>query len=168
MVCFGDDLQLNAGLIENANYSWTGPNDFVSNFQNPTIQDAGFVQSGQYQLIVAVQNCSTEVYFLDITVLECDSVDFFIPEGFSPNNDGVNDVFFIRGIDAFPENDFIIYNRWGDRLFDQHSYSNTWDGTSNFGVTIGSELLPVGTYFYILHLNNVSSDIFKGAIYLSR
>ena len=167
IICFGDDLQLNAGFIENANYSWTGPNDFVSNFQNPIIQDAGLVQAGQYQLIVTVQNCSTEVYFLDITVLDCDTVDFFIPEGFSPNNDGVNDVFFIRGIEAFPENDFTIFNRWGDRLFDQHAYNNIWDGTSQFGITIGSELLPVGTYFYILQLNDGSNAI-KGTIYLNR
>jgi gliding motility-associated-like protein len=97
----------------------------------------------------------------------CDSLDFFIPEGFSPNGDGINDFFVIRGIQAFPSNDFVIYSRWGVKLFEQHAYNNSWDGTSSFGFTFGTDLLPVGTYFYILHLND-GSDAMKGTIYLNR
>ena len=167
VLCLGSDLQLTASFIDGATYAWTGPNDFSSTFQSPTIPDAGQIQSGTYFLSVTVLNCSSDILSLNVNVVTCDSLDFFIPEGFSPNNDGINDFFVIRGIQAYPSNDFVIYSRWGDKLFEQHAYNNTWDGTSSFGITFGTDLLPVGTYFYILHLND-GSDAIKGTIYLNR
>ncbi len=93
--------------------------------------------------------------------------DFHIPEGFSPNNDGTNDLFVIRGIQNYPSNSFMIFNRWGDKVFEATPYENTWDGRSTLGLTLGDEALPVGTYFYILDLGDNSSAI-KGTIYLNR
>jgi gliding motility-associated-like protein/uncharacterized repeat protein (TIGR01451 family) len=93
--------------------------------------------------------------------------DFFIPEGFSPNGDGTNDLFVIRGILNYPANTFVIYNRWGNKVFEASPYKNTWDGRSMFGLRVGGDELPVGTYFYVLDLKNGSS-IFKGTIYLNR
>ncbi|MFM1946887.1 MAG: hypothetical protein RL207_1170 [Bacteroidota bacterium] len=167
VICHGSDLQLTASFIDGATYAWTGPNDFSSTFQSPTITDAGQIQSGTYFLSLTILNCSSDILSLNVNVVTCDSLDFFIPEGFSPNNDGINDFFVIRGIQAYPSNDFVIYSRWGDELFEQHAYNNTWDGNSSFGLTFGSDLLPVGTYFYILHLNDGSAAI-KGTIYLNR
>ncbi|MBV5342598.1 gliding motility-associated C-terminal domain-containing protein, partial [bacterium] len=92
--------------------------------------------------------------------------DFFIPEGFSPNGDGTNDLFVIRGILNYPANTFVIYNRWGNKVFEASPYKNTWDGRSMFGLRVGGDELPVGTYFYVLDLKNGSS-IFKGTIYLN-
>jgi gliding motility-associated-like protein/uncharacterized repeat protein (TIGR01451 family) len=93
--------------------------------------------------------------------------DFNIPEGFSPNGDDINDVFFIRGISNFPENTFVIFNRWGDKVFGTNSYQNTWDGKCSKGLRVGGDELPVGTYFYVLDLGD-GSDVFKGTIYLNR
>ena len=92
--------------------------------------------------------------------------DFNIPEGFSPNGDGINDLFVIRGIGNYPNNTFEIYNRWGNKLFSASPYQNTWDGKSTKGL-IGGDDLPIGTYFYILNLGD-GSDIYKGTIYLNR
>jgi gliding motility-associated-like protein len=94
-------------------------------------------------------------------------VTFNIPEGFSPNNDGVNDLFVIRGIDYFSDNTFTIFNRWGNKVFSASPYENTWDGTSTSGLKVGGDQLPVGTYFYILDLGD-GSDVYKGTIYLNR
>jgi gliding motility-associated-like protein len=93
--------------------------------------------------------------------------DFFIPEGFSPNGDGTNDLFVIRGILNFPKNKFLIYNRWGNKVYEASPYINMWDGRSMFGLRVGSNELPIGTYFYVLDLMD-GSDIFKGSIYLNR
>jgi len=95
------------------------------------------------------------------------TIDFNIPEGFSPNGDGINDLFVIRGIDRFPSNSFVVFNRWGDKLFEANPYTNTWDGTSSTGIRIGGDELPVGTYFYVLDLGDESA-IYKGTIYLNR
>jgi len=103
----------------------------------------------------------------NVSSVETFPIDFFIPEGFSPNADGVNDVFFIRGIDRFPNNSITIFNRWGNRIFEASPYINTWDGKSTAGLSLGSDDLPVGTYFYLLDLGN-DTDVLKGTIYLTR
>ena len=93
--------------------------------------------------------------------------DFFIPEGFSPNGDGINDLFIIRGIINYPNNTFVVYNRWGNKVFEASPYLNTWDGRSMFGLRVGGDQLPIGTYFYVLDLKD-GSTVFKGTIYLNR
>ena len=93
--------------------------------------------------------------------------EFFIPEGFSPNGDGINDLFVIRGIMNFPSNQFKIFNRWGDLVFEASPYENKWDGRSTSSLNVGGDTLPVGTYFYVLDLKD-GSDVFNGTIYLNR
>ena len=93
--------------------------------------------------------------------------DFNIPEGFSPNGDGINDAFVIRGINNYPENTFAIFNRWGDKVFEANPYQNEWTGKCTTGLRVGGDELPIGTYFYVLDLGD-GSDIFKGTIYLNK
>ena len=93
--------------------------------------------------------------------------DFFVPDGFSPNGDEINDLFVMRGILYYPENTFRIYNRWGNIVFEAKPYHNTWNGKSQFGLRVGGDDLPVGTYFYFLNLGD-GSKIIKGTIYLTR
>ena len=70
---------------------------------------------------------------------------FVIYTGLSPNGDGLNDVFQIDGIEDFPNNKLQIFNRWGNRVYIMDGYKNEWNGTYN-----ESEMLPDGTYFYLL------------------
>jgi gliding motility-associated-like protein/uncharacterized repeat protein (TIGR01451 family) len=101
------------------------------------------------------------------STIETYLADIFIPEGFSPNGDAVNDLFVIRGISYFPNNSIVIFNRWGNIVFEANPYQNTWDGRSSRGLTVGGDVLPTGTYFYLLNLGDGSSVI-KGTIYLNR
>jgi gliding motility-associated-like protein/uncharacterized repeat protein (TIGR01451 family) len=97
--------------------------------------------------------------------------DVWIPRGFSPNSDGVNDLYIIPNIENYPENTFKVMNRWGKTVYEKKGYMNEWDGTCNTGVTIGGDDLPVGTYFFILDLgSNVPRNerIHKGYIFLQR
>ncbi|MEN9967983.1 MAG: hypothetical protein RIR94_152, partial [Bacteroidota bacterium] len=168
IACLGNDLQLVATALDSMSYAWSGPNGFSSTSSNPTLSNIAMAQAGVYQLIVSVFNCSAVPLLFNLNVLDCDTVDFFIPEGFSPNNDGVNDRFVIRGIADYPQSNLVIYSRWGDKLYEADAYANEWDGTSSFGLTVGSDLLPIGNYFYILQLHNSSDEVYKGVIYLSR
>jgi len=93
-------------------------------------------------------------------------LNFRIPQGFSPNGDGVNDYFVIIGLEDFPENTLIIFNRWGNKIFEATPYNNDWDGTNKFGVTFGDQL-PEGTYFYLLTLTPDEEPI-NDYIYLTR
>ena len=79
---------------------------------------------------------------------------------FSPNNDGVNDFFKIDCINRFPNNIIRVYNRWGNIVFEQQNYDNLWNGISNGRATVNEEeLLPEGTYYYILDLGDGSEPI---------
>src|SRR3989344_5242128 len=90
-----------------------------------------------------------------------------IPEGFSPNGDDVNDVFVIRGIENFPTNEIQIFNRWGTLVFEASPYQDNWDGTSNSGANVGGDVLPVGTYFYVIELGD-GNEAKKGTVYLNK
>lgn len=66
------------------------------------------------------------------------------PNGFSPNNDGVNDYFEIGGLDIFATNHLKIFTRWGTIILDVDNYKNDWAGTGPNNAD-----LPEDTYFYI-------------------
>ena len=68
-----------------------------------------------------------------------------IVDGFSPNDDGVNETFVIEGISEYPDNRLMIFNRWGNTVLDQKGYDNSWTGYWDDNNTY----LPSGTYFYI-------------------
>jgi gliding motility-associated-like protein/uncharacterized repeat protein (TIGR01451 family) len=69
-----------------------------------------------------------------------------IYNGFSPNDDGQNDVFLIKNIEFFPNSTLTIYNRWGNSVFSTKAYQNNWKGTFD------EKALPDGTYFYVLEV----------------
>lgn len=74
----------------------------------------------------------------DVTDQNCDLT---IPNVFTPNNDGINDLFEIRNLEHYPNAQIVIYNRWGSKVFEHNDYyNNWWDGNN----------VPDGTYIYIL------------------
>ncbi len=93
--------------------------------------------------------------------IEC--IDIVIFNAVSPNRDGVNDVFFISGIEDYPESRLSIFNRWGNKVYETIGYMNDWQGTWD-----GNKDLPDGTYFYILELNDTDDRVFKGFLEIYR
>jgi gliding motility-associated-like protein len=75
-----------------------------------------------------------------------------IPQGFSPNGDGINDNFVIEGAEKYIVT-LRIFNRWNNKVYESTHYQNDWDGSSNVGLYV-SNLLPGGTYFYTVDFNN--------------
>jgi gliding motility-associated-like protein len=83
----------------------------------------------------------------------------------TPNGDGNNDTFIIQGIELYPVNKVIVYNRWGNIVYQRNNYKNEWDGNSNVN-KIGSNSLPIGTYYYLI---DYGKDRHKtGFVYLDR
>ena len=88
------------------------------------------------------------------------------PQVFTPNNDGYNDKYEIKGLERYSKNSFVVFNRWGNIVFEQENYTNDWDGYSNSKYKIGGKPLPVGVYYYVLKYAN--NRIKQGGLYLER
>lgn len=106
-----------------------------------------------------------EIAQFDLTVENCPP---FVPDGFSPNDDGYNDWFNIQGLyDIFEEHKLLIYNRYGTLIFEGDN-NNKWEGKANRGLNNLHKLLPVGTYFYVLYLNDPKYKPLTGWVYMNR
>jgi len=79
----------------------------------------------------------------------------FIPEGFSPNGDGINDLFVIRGTAGLTVS-LEVYNRWGHMVYKNDEYHNDWDGKPNQGISISLDTngVPDGTYYYVINTSD--------------
>lgn len=86
--------------------------------------------------------------------------ELIIPSGFSPNGDGIADLWEIQGLAAYPGNSITIFNRWGSELWKASPYGNDWNGTADGEV-------PAGVYFYQLDLGNGEEPV-SGYIQLNR
>jgi gliding motility-associated-like protein len=166
-VCIGGTIILTANTLFGATYEWTNTDGYLSNNQISEIPDAQAEDAGSFELVVTKDGCSSEPISVYITMRPCLIELVSIPEGFSPNGDGINDYFVITGIGFYPNNTFVIFNRWGNKVFEASPYANDWNGNSQFGLRVGGDELPIGTYFYILDLGD-GTDEFKGTIYLNR
>ena len=93
-------------------------------------------------------------------------VDIFIPDGFSPNDDNINDKFEITHSQNI-KIEFEVYNRWGNSVYRSADYKNDWDGrgTGNF---LGQEL-PTGTYYCIYKATDITTKnvVSKGIKYIT-
>ncbi|MEM9076415.1 MAG: gliding motility-associated C-terminal domain-containing protein [Bacteroidota bacterium] len=100
--------------------------------------------------------------------------DFEIYNGLTPNGDGLNDYFSIKGIENYPKNSLKIYNRWGVLVYEAEEYgigNNLFGGTSFGRATIASgKELPSGTYYYILTFfeENPGQPNYTGYLYINR
>jgi gliding motility-associated-like protein len=88
----------------------------------------------------------------DFTPVLLPYISLFVPDGFSPNGDGLFDQFIVKGLGEQPSH-LIVMNRWGNKVYEKENYDNSWDGTSNAGAfSLGKGKLPQGTYYYILQI----------------
>ncbi|MGZ3862130.1 MAG: T9SS type B sorting domain-containing protein [Bacteroidia bacterium] len=123
-----------------------GTTPYVYSWSNgSTSQNLSNVAAGTYTLLVTDKNGCT--FVADITLTQ--PAELAMPTGISPNGDGLNDYFVVRGLEAYPNNNITIFNRWGNSVYEKDKYANMWAGKSNAGAD-----LPDGTYFVILKINN--------------
>jgi len=87
------------------------------------------------------------------------------PEGISPNGDGKNDTWTITGADYFENNHLKIYNRFGTEVYHKEFYTNEFVGKANVS-TLGGELLPDGTYFFVFDKFNNGEDVETGYLFI--
>ncbi len=143
-LCYGDTLNL-ATSTNASIYSWTGPNGFISDLQNPGINDVSDNMEGIYILTITdINGCSSK----DSLIMEINCPDIseiFVPNVFTPNGDNTNDLFMIVPKDL-KEMQGEIYDRWGIKVFSWNSLKDGWNGKNK-----GGQDVPEGTYYYIIN-----------------
>lgn len=110
--------------------------------------------------------CDTAFIKLNIERKEI-SLDSLLPNTITPNGDGLNETFVFDVIDLspelYPEPELIVFNRWGDIVFQARPYRNDWGGTNQNG-----KALPQGTYYYVMRLNLNNGAILRGDVTILR
>lgn len=148
MIDLGNSTQLT--VTGNGSYVWT---------------------TGETNSIITVSPTITTVYCATVTdVFNCKNdacatvtvrMPIEIPNAFSPNGDGINDVWHIIGIETYAKANVSLYNRWGQPILYKDDYKNAWDGKFN-----GNDL-PTASYYYVVDIND-GEFIYKGYVTLKR
>ena len=141
------------------------PNTNVTSITNTVITITP-TKTGEYAIYFTDQN-GCKYYLKTIYVIvktnECNEDVVYLPTGFTPNNDGINDVLYIRS-NFVTEVYLTIYDRWGEKLFETNSINKGWDGIFK------GKLLDQGVYGYYMTFkcNNGEESFKKGNITLMR
>ncbi|MBK7872256.1 MAG: gliding motility-associated C-terminal domain-containing protein [Saprospiraceae bacterium] len=130
----------------------------------------GVFGQDEFAYTICSSNCPTfcDSAFVQIFIEE--DPNFEAPprtNAITPNGDGVNEQLVFDELlfnpEQYPDNELIIFNRWGDIVFQAKPYNNQWDGTNEMG-----QNLPEGTYYYILRLNISEGIIIRGDVTVLR
>jgi mucin-2 len=122
-----------------------------------------------YAASVAASGCESATRLQVIAnIKNCQEIK--IPDGFSPNNDTINDTFVIGNLaELYPLFTLEIYNRYGNKVYQGNINTPNWDGTSSEGgLKLGDSLLPIGVYFFIINFNDGTREPLQDRVYLSR
>lgn len=130
-IIIGDTLQVSLydSLYRELFYSWT-PDVQISciDCPNPVLQP---LQTTTYMLEVSDTNQCFSSELFEVLVNVTEEYRIGVPEAFTPNEDGVNDVIKVNGWGIKELLEFRIYNRWGNEVFFTDDINQGWDGTYN-------------------------------------
>lgn len=163
-IATGTSVSLNGAVFGGSGvfaYEWS-PEEYLvnNNVLNPNTLALNTETVFTLTVVDLTLGCS-DSDLVTISILPIrDSIEIF--NLVTPNSDGINDIWFIRGINEYPANEITIFNRWGDivRKFSSYNNSdNSWDGTNE-----KNEMLPFGVYYYIIKIKNLGT--YTGWVYL--
>jgi gliding motility-associated-like protein len=146
--------------------------DTSSKWINEKGEATDLVTGADFTKIVTTQVTGYGLFTIALVKKEAQPTDVIVYNAVSPNGDGINDTFYIKGIINYPENTVEIYNRWGVKVYEAASYNESdvmFKGYSEGRGTVNKDAgLPAGTYFYILRYKKENEMINKtGYLYIS-
>jgi gliding motility-associated-like protein len=136
------------------NYLWTPDVDITgSSSLNPVVNPS----ANQIYVLSVFSNkgCKTATDSVLVKVYQ----QLYIPNAFTPNGDGKNDTWFIETLQAYPGAEVQVFNRYGQKVFDNNAKNIWWDGTFN------GQPQASGAYVYLVDLKN-NTQVIKGVVYI--
>lgn len=143
-MCGENYVRLNATGADN--YTWS-PSLYLNN--NFTANPQANIGSTITYYVVGTKGTCTDIDSITVYYYDNSESGIFIPNAFTPNNDGLNDCFKVITKGKYAYYKFMIYNRWGMPVFESDNPEDCWDGT-----TFGADNVPIGTYYYFLRVNS--------------
>ena len=98
--------------------------------------------------------CEGDTSYYNIVIEDCPYLRFFIPNSFTPNEDNHNETFYVHGVDKGEIESFVIYNRWGEKIYETDN-NTPWDGKN----------CQTGVYSYSVRTHN---QHYTGVVHLIR
>lgn len=149
----GNTITLEATYLDGFDYTWT-PSDYLSK-PHYYVTNATVYETTTYVVFVTDnKGCYKED---SITVyaeyVQCDKPNIYVPNIFTPNNDGKNDVITVSG-DYIDHINFAIYDRWGEKVFETEDVSQSWNGTFR------NEPCQPGVYYYRLEVYCIGGKVY--------
>ncbi|RYE22214.1 MAG: PKD domain-containing protein, partial [Sphingobacteriales bacterium] len=139
------------------NFLWTPPNALSSsNVLNPVtsaVNDVLYKITATHKLNGCVDTDSVWVKMV---------TNIFVPNAFTPNNDGLHDVWRIPALAGYPRSTVTIYNRYSQKIYEATGNSRPWDGTFKGAPQ------PIGAYVYIIQPGEPGMDLIKGTVTIIR
>ncbi|MGN6435651.1 MAG: PKD domain-containing protein [Agriterribacter sp.] len=147
-------------------YSWAPPEGLSCTNCPTPVANPQFTKT--YTVTVTDSNTCVSSGEITVTVL-CTEENYFVPNTFSPNGDGMNDVFYPRGRGLARVQSMRIYNRWGQQVFERKNFMAN-DPSSGWNGKLGGQSLPPDAYVYIVEFvcDNAQIVPFKGNVTLIR
>jgi len=135
-ILYGNSVSLTANSNTNS-YNWypaTGLS--CTNCADPIATPS--LTTKYYVSVVGTDGCT----WTDSVLINVTPQNIIIPNIFTPNGDGKNDIFFIQNLQFYPGSQLIVYDRWGTKVLDTPNYQNNWNGSGQSD----------GVYYYVLTL----------------
>jgi gliding motility-associated-like protein len=151
----GNGSTILAGNIigEFESYTWSSTTATLTN-TNTLAPTASSISDAKILLTAtAKNNCGVVTDEMELKIYN----GLYIPNTFTPNNDGLNDLWNIPALAAYPNHTVLVYNRYGQKMYEGKLNSPSWNGKYK------QTLVPAGAYTYVIDLKNGSS-ILKGSV----
>jgi gliding motility-associated-like protein len=147
-ICQGQEFKIIA--IGTGNFNWIPSSGLSCNLcPSPTVN---IHSNQQYIVVITDVNSCVNKDSIIIRVKSSCSDNIFIPNIFSPNGDGINDIFNVKANDV-KSMGLEIYDRWGINIFSSDEINPSWDGRTKSG-----EHCSEGTYFYLLRIQKYTGE----------
>ncbi len=148
-------------------FLWSSDSNFVTIIgSGDWILPVQTLGSNTYYVMESLNGCPSPISTITITMINCDIT---VPTAFTPDGDGVNEDWQILDLDlVYPNNSVLIYNRWGNLIFEHESQKdgpydeNRWNGKYN------EQDMPVGSYYYIIFYNDENGGSISGVVSILR
>ncbi|WP_180272386.1 Calx-beta domain-containing protein, partial [Maribacter sp. 4U21] len=174
-ICVEDDpINLIDYLPEGFDINGTFETELDDVYLNNTTFVPYGLEIGEYKIMYSSTG-GTCKYYVDFYIttnkdcVPCNRDEIKVSKTVTVNGDGVNDYFEIKGVEYCEFTyDVMIFNRWGDKVYEGKDYKNDWGGIAPSNSVGNSGLVPTGTYYYIISINGSEQPLepINGYIYV--